>query len=178
MSTSTCAKVIYWRARPGQFDAYTEYLRTEVEPIDHAAQQQGVLTRFATLVDRRADAPWTHMRIFEFADAAQRERLHAGLAAVMQALLPDAPTLMELGVFDGPADYWMGLMGPPGMPQALVQKLNAAVAKMLATPEMAQFAANGGGEVAPGTPEQFSKLLVDEQRRWAEVIRRNNIRAE
>jgi hypothetical protein len=90
MTTPTCARVIYWRARPGQFDAYTEYLRTEVEPIDHAARQQGVLTRFATLIDRRADAPWTHMRVFEFADAAQRERLHAGLAAVMQALLPDA----------------------------------------------------------------------------------------
>jgi hypothetical protein len=90
MTTPTCAKVIYWRARPGQFDAYTEYLRTEVEPIDHAAQQHGVLTRFATLIDRRADAPWTHMRVFEFADVAQRERLHAGLSEVMQALLPDA----------------------------------------------------------------------------------------
>jgi len=95
MTTSTCAKVIYWRARAGQFDAYTEYLRSEVEPIDHAAQAQGVLTRFATLVDRRADADWTHMRIFEFTDTAQRERLQQGLGAVMQAMLPDAQARAE-----------------------------------------------------------------------------------
>ena len=58
MSTPTCAKVIYWRARPGQFD-------------------------------RRAEAPWTHMRIFEFADTAQRDRLQEGLGAIMSAMLPD-----------------------------------------------------------------------------------------
>ncbi|HQZ05240.1 MAG: hypothetical protein KBF63_10715 [Rhodoferax sp.] len=89
MTTPTCAKVIYWRARPGQFDAYTDYLRNEVEPIDHAAQREGVLARFATLIDRRADAPWTHMRIFEFADTAQRDRLQEGLGAIMSAMLPD-----------------------------------------------------------------------------------------
>ena len=56
MSTPTCAKVIYWRARPGQFDAYTDYLRNEVEPIDHAAQREGVLARFAMLPDGQARA--------------------------------------------------------------------------------------------------------------------------
>ncbi len=90
MTTSTCAKVIYWRAKPGQFDAYTDYLRTEVEPIDHAALERGVLTRFATLMDTRVDAPWTHMRIFEFADTAQRARLQQGLGAIMQEMLPDS----------------------------------------------------------------------------------------
>ena len=90
MIPSTCAKVIYWRAKPGQFDAYTDYLRTEVEPIDHVALARGVLTRFATLMDARADAPWTHMRIFEFADAAQRARLQEGLGAIMQEMVPDA----------------------------------------------------------------------------------------
>ncbi len=90
MNPSTCAKVIYWRAKPDQFDAYTDYLRTEVEPIDHAALERGVLSRFATLIDARANAPWTHMRIFEFADAAQRARLQEALGLIMQDMLPDA----------------------------------------------------------------------------------------
>lgn len=90
MPSSTCATVIYWRAKPGQLDAYTDYLRTEVEPIDHAALERGVLTRFATLIDARANAPWSHMRIFEFTDAAQRARLHEALGALMQEMLPDA----------------------------------------------------------------------------------------
>jgi tripartite-type tricarboxylate transporter receptor subunit TctC len=53
-----------------------------------------------------------------------------------------------------------------------------AAAKGMASAEMQQFAANGGGEISTGTPEQFAKLLASEQRRWGEVIRRNNIRAE
>ena len=70
-----CAKAIYWKALPGQFDAYTSYLRDEVEPIDHEAQRRGVLTRFCTLVDSRPDAPWTHMRVFEFSSTQQRDAL-------------------------------------------------------------------------------------------------------
>lgn len=90
MSESRCAKLIYWKARPGQFDRYTEYLRSEVEPIDHEAQRRGVLTRFSTLVDPRENAPWSHMRVFEFANPAQREALVQGLAAAAEALTPDA----------------------------------------------------------------------------------------
>ena len=90
MSDTRCAKLIYWKARPSQFDRYSDYLRTEVEPIDHEAQRRGVLVRFSTLVDPRPDAPWSHMRVFEFTDAAQRDALVQGLAEVSQALTPDA----------------------------------------------------------------------------------------
>ncbi len=89
MPSTACARVIYWKARPGQFDRYSDYLRREVEPIDHEAQRRGILTRFCTLVDRRPDAPWTHMRLFEFANPAQRDALVPALATVVAALTPD-----------------------------------------------------------------------------------------
>jgi tripartite-type tricarboxylate transporter receptor subunit TctC len=94
------------------------------------------------------------------------------------SLLPDTPSLVELGVFEGAADYWMGLMAPPNMPPALVARIHDAAAKMMASPEMARFAAQGGGEAAITTPAQFGALLQSEQKRWGEVIRKNNIRAE
>ena len=94
------------------------------------------------------------------------------------SLLPDVPSLVELKVFDGPADYWMGLMAPPNMPAPLVARVREAAAKMMASPEMQQFAQKGGGENGIGTPQQFARLLSDEQRRWGEVIRSNKIRAE
>ncbi len=94
------------------------------------------------------------------------------------SLMPDVPTLVELKVFDGPADYWMGLMAPPGTPAPLVARVRDAVARMMAAPEMQQFAAKGGGEISVGTPQQFAKLLDEEQKRWGEVIRSNNIRVE
>lgn len=93
--TSTCAIAIYWRAKPGQFDAYTQYLRDEVEPIDELALERGVLIRHCTLIDARPGAPWTHMRLFEFSDAAQRARLHAGMAAIMQERIPEAAVRAE-----------------------------------------------------------------------------------
>lgn len=87
-----CAKAIYWKALPGRFDAYTSYLRDEVEPIDHEALRRGVLMRFCTLVDRRPDAPWTHMRLFEFSSTPQRDALVPALAAIVAELTPDAET--------------------------------------------------------------------------------------
>ncbi len=93
-------------------------------------------------------------------------------------LMPGTPTLMESGVWEGATDYWMGLMAPPNMPPALVIKIRDAVERMMASPEMVQFANKGGGEVTVGTPAQFQELLTAEQKRWGEVIRKNNIRAE
>lgn len=95
MPSTACARAIYWKARPGQFERYTEYLREQVEPIDHEAQRRGVLTRFSTLVDRRPDAPWSHMRVFEFTDPAQRAALVGALADVMAAMIPDAQVRAE-----------------------------------------------------------------------------------
>ncbi|MEO7937765.1 MAG: hypothetical protein ABIR55_04015 [Burkholderiaceae bacterium] len=92
MTDTPCAKAIYWKALPGQFDAYTSYLRDEVEPIDHEAQRRGVLTRFCTLVDSRPDAPWTHMRVFEFSSTQQRDALVPALAAIVAELTPDGAT--------------------------------------------------------------------------------------
>jgi tripartite-type tricarboxylate transporter receptor subunit TctC len=93
-------------------------------------------------------------------------------------LMPGVPTLVELGLWEGATDYWMGLMAPPNMPPALVARIHDAAARMMASPEMLQFAAKGGGESAIGTPAQFQSLLTGEHKRWGEVIRKNNIRAE
>ncbi len=90
MNKKQCARAIYWRARPGQFDAYSEYVRIHVEPIDHEAQLRGALISHTTLVDRRPDAPWTHMRLFIFHDAEQRANMATALAEASVDLMPDA----------------------------------------------------------------------------------------
>jgi len=88
--TTHCARVIYWRALPGQFEAYNGYLRDVVEPIDHAAQNNGDLLGFTTLVDAGPDAPWTHMRLFTFENPAQRAGMVAALGRAAAALTPNA----------------------------------------------------------------------------------------
>ncbi len=90
MATPHCARVIYWRANPGQFEAYTNYLRDIVEPIDHEAQRRGDLLGFTTLMDASPGAPWTHMRLFTFENPAQRANMVAALAQAATTLTPDA----------------------------------------------------------------------------------------
>ena len=89
MTDTPCARAIYWRAKPGQLDAYSAYLRQEVEPIDHAAQREGAVASFQTLVDANPGAPWTHMRLFSFKSHAQREHMVQALARAAAEHTPD-----------------------------------------------------------------------------------------
>ena len=90
MPSTRFARAIYWRAKPGQLQAYNDYLHEFVEPVDHAAQRNGALETFTTLIDPRPDAPWTHMRLFVFSTAAQRAGMVEALGKAAAALTPDA----------------------------------------------------------------------------------------
>ena len=89
MPSQSCARAIYWRAKPGQLDAYSAYLHQHVEPVDEEARRQGVLRSFMTLVDRRPDAPWTHMRLFVFDSYQSRNSMITALVAAAATVTPD-----------------------------------------------------------------------------------------
>lgn len=94
MSAHRYARAIYWRALPGQMQAYTDYLRDEVEPVDDEARRRGALSSFETLIDPRPDAPWTHMRLFVFDTPAQRDSMVQAFAQIMAERQPD-PALRQ-----------------------------------------------------------------------------------
>lgn len=107
-----------------------------------------------------------------------RVKILAVASAKRSPLVPSVPTLIEEKVFDAPADFWLGLAGPKGLPTEIVSRLNSAVAKAAAHPDMRKFLANSGGDVEAGSPEAFRALWAAEQRRWGDVIRANHIQAE
>ncbi|MCY7308800.1 MAG: hypothetical protein LH632_22245 [Rhodoferax sp.] len=90
MATARYVRAIYWRAKPGKLQAYSDYLREQVEPIDCAAQRDGVLHDFSTLIDPAPNAAWSHMRLFYFASAEQRANMVKALGAAAVTLTPDA----------------------------------------------------------------------------------------
>ena len=92
--------------------------------------------------------------------------------------LPDIPTLIEERVLDAPADFWMGIAGPKGMPRPVVSRLNEALQKAVRHPDMLQFLTRVAGEPAPGTPEALQALWTAEQRRWGALISAHKIRAD
>lgn len=83
----------------------------------------------------------------------------------------DVPTIAEAGVPGYEANTWNGIIGPAGMPTAIVVFINGAVNRALATPSFqARFAA-GGDEPAGGTPEDFAATIAKDQAKWADVIK-------
>ena len=102
----------------------------------------------------------------------------AVLSAQRSSLLPVVPTLLEEGVLDAPADFWIGLAGPAGMPPAITSQLHAALGKVLDQPDMREFFARSGAEPLATSPRELRDLWVMEQQRWADVIRTKHIRAE
>jgi len=93
-------------------------------------------------------------------------------------LLPDVPTLTEVGMKDAPGSSWIGLAGPPGMSAAIVERLNQALVKASQHKEIVQTFKERGAEPAPSSPSEFRALWVEDQRRWRNVIQTNHIRAE
>lgn len=93
--------------------------------------------------------------------------------------LPDVPTVEEAG---GPAglqvDSWLGLMGPRGVSQEVVRKLNADVNRQLADPEVIEQMKRLGFEPAPGTPERFAQIIADDAKKYAELVRRTGAKAD
>ena len=84
----------YWRAKPGQLDAYNEYIRTIAVPIDDDARKAGVFEEVRTVMPGPGiAADWTHLRIFRLKeglkDAAAAQALSAGLDAATARIVPD-----------------------------------------------------------------------------------------
>jgi tripartite-type tricarboxylate transporter receptor subunit TctC len=89
---------------------------------------------------------------------------------------PEIPTVAEAGVPGYSAPTWAGVIAPAGLPQSIVDTLNAAINRALHAPAMNQFYATIGDEPAGGTPKEFAALIASESRKWGEVIERAGIR--
>jgi tripartite-type tricarboxylate transporter receptor subunit TctC len=77
---------------------------------------------------------------------------------------------------DGSA--WIGVIGPAGMPPAVVQKLNQAFAGAMRDPAVVAKLRSQYMEPEPGTPEQFAAYMQGERAKWGPVIKRAGIKAE
>ena len=88
---------------------------------------------------------------------------------------PEVPTIAEtLPGFE--TGSYQGLLAPAGTPRDVVGKLNAEVAKILATPEMREKLAVLGTEVRTAQPEALGTFIAAEKTRWAQVIKESGIK--
>ncbi len=94
------------------------------------------------------------------------------------SVLPDVPTLKELGVNGVDVTQWYGLFAPAKTPKAIVTQLNTALNKVLADKDVIKKIEDQGGDVEGSTPEELKKLVASELIKWKRVVQQAKITAE
>jgi len=102
---------------------------------------------------------------------AGKLRALAVTSATRAAALPDVPTMAESGLPGFEASSWFGILAPAGTPSTIVAKLNAEVAKWLATPEAKEKLSKQGANAAGGSPDDFARHIAAETTKWAKVVK-------
>ncbi len=91
---------------------------------------------------------------------------------------PDVPTFRELGFPQLTASIWFSLSGPAGIPQDVVQKLNAEVRRALKAPEVQARLRLEGIEPGDLDAKQFTQFMESEFQRWGPIVRASGARVD
>jgi tripartite-type tricarboxylate transporter receptor subunit TctC len=86
------------------------------------------------------------------------------------SVLPNVPTIAEAGVTGYEATIWLGLMAPKGTPDAIVQKLNSEIAKVLKRDDIRQDWARQGATPLLMSPAEFGDYINKDIEKWAKLI--------
>jgi tripartite-type tricarboxylate transporter receptor subunit TctC len=94
------------------------------------------------------------------------------------AILPDIPTIDELGIKGFEATTWHGLVAPAGTSKDIIATLHRAVIAALDDPDLRAQLATLGVDIAGDTPDEFSAYIQAEIPKWAEVIKASGAKAQ
>lgn len=109
---------------------------------------------------------------------AGRLRALAVTSAQRSAAAPELPTMAEAGVPGYEANNWYGIIAPARTPAAIVTRLNAELARILALPDVRDRLSAQGMDPASTTPAAFTAYIQSEIRKWAGVIRAAHVKVE
>ena len=107
-----------------------------------------------------------------------RLRALAVTGAKRSAILPELPTIAELGYPGYEADSWQGIVTIAGTPKGIVNKLHRELVEIIRLPDVSEFLTSQGNEIAASTPEQFSAYISTELAKWSKVIKDAGLRPE
>jgi tripartite-type tricarboxylate transporter receptor subunit TctC len=104
-------------------------------------------------------------------------RLLAVSSAKRFSQIPDTPALAEStpGFLSG---SWQGVMAPAGTPKAIIDKLNADIARIARLPDVSEKMTQIGAEVLTNSPDEFGSWMKSEVANWSKVIKDNGIKVE
>jgi len=121
-----------------------------------------------------------------FMELSAAHKLHdAGKARILAVatdkrldIMPDIPTLNEVGLQNFVSDTWNAISAPPKTPRPIVAKLNRTINDIVNEAETKERFRALNLIAAAGTPEDMAKLKREETERWSKVIRDANVKPE
>jgi tripartite-type tricarboxylate transporter receptor subunit TctC len=102
---------------------------------------------------------------------AGRVRAFAVTAEKRTAIVPEVPTMAELGFKGHEANTITGMLVPAGTPKAIVDKLHAEAVRIIQLPDVKARIADMGFDIVASSPQQFSAQIRQEVPKWGKVIR-------
>jgi tripartite-type tricarboxylate transporter receptor subunit TctC len=105
-------------------------------------------------------------------------RALAVTSATRSELLPELPTMREAGVKDFQFTQWLALLAPAGTPNAIVARLNEALRAALSSKEARERFQAQGFDPFVTTPEEATRFLASEVKRYSALIKARGIKAE
>jgi tripartite-type tricarboxylate transporter receptor subunit TctC len=109
---------------------------------------------------------------------AGKMRALAVTSSVRAPSMPDVPTIAESGIADFEGDTWQLVMAPAGTPPAIVNKLQAEIARALADPVLRDKLVALGFIIVASTPADTAQKIKTELDKWARVIKAGNIKPD
>ena len=177
------------RASPGKYN----YASVGVGSLAHiggeifnrAAGAKQVHVPFKFLGDAFTETMADRVHYFLFtvpsASAIAREGKLRALAvsgSKRSSAWPDLPTVAEAGLPEATSDGWFGLIGPAGVPAAIVAQVQGDISKLLREPKIRESLARGGAEIPNDTSTAaFGKLMQTEYDRYMRLVKEAGLRA-
>jgi tripartite-type tricarboxylate transporter receptor subunit TctC len=109
---------------------------------------------------------------------AGKLRALAVTGSTRMPMLPEVPTVAEVGVPEYEGVGFLGIMVRAGTPRDVIDVLNREINRALASPEIANHIATNGLVAGGGTPEDFAAFLKRDKAIWTKVIASGGIKAE
>jgi len=92
--------------------------------------------------------------------------------------LPDVPTMQEAGVAGYESGVWFGLMVPAATPKDVIAKLNQAAVEATKAPEFVKRMHDLGYNIIPGSPEDMTRMIQEELKRWGPIVRASGAKVD
>jgi len=146
----------------------------DIVHVPHKGSDQARIAVLGGQVDMMFDAIST---IVSQVQAGKLKGL-ATTGRTRSAVTPQIPTVAEAGVPGYEATIWLGLMAPAGTPRAILERLSAAVEKVINAPDIKENWGKQGAVPMGMPPDEFGKFLREDVTKWAKLVRDTGMKVD